>query len=395
MASKRLFSNAVLPPTLQINTNNYEVGCSFSLSPGTWYLVGMGWYNPDPAGVSPVLLRTWRASDQVVLDTINPAPDNNTVGKQEALASGSVVLSGGTTYVTTAQLPNAARWATLPDSQKGEAEYPLLWVDPEFRRTNAGSYGYPTVTDSTIAPFIYPIVSDGPVTDESPLIDSDIENALVRWFDSGGDNTRTAEIPWQTKLVVDGIQATQGVHTNTLATVLGSISAGGADTVLARAATILALLQGAGGIVEVLQNVYNNLTQGVTLDSLAVDIANVRSDQLLTVGRQLLPVGGAGWTLDFTQSLSASAAWSHQADAYVIEWTDPNAPADKELVDGIQLVWARDHWASVLRGSAVGRHFPLNARVNEIHGHGVRMPSLLINDPKGFPYTISAWRYTG
>ena len=368
--------------------------------PGTsGFLSKVAWYRPVSGGnLSPSRIQVWDRGTQALIFELSPPPDNNAVGWQEYTLIQDVSLLAGREYTVALWVDPNDTWYYSQQSTPGTPDNPWSYAAVKAHSSSNLSSPYPGNTQA--APY-FPNVdmewSDvGGGGGETPSTATDLEAVMSSWLHSTANDHPTTSTPYLNFGLLTGLTADELARYNVIEGRIGTTAAAaGAASLFGKIKEILPVVANVASVAADVTTVLSHLNTPTSADEIGTVIDNLRGAQLREEGRANVPVGDTGWTLQDEDDFSASHFYEQFADAYVLTWTDTSYPANKMVVDGVEMVWVRDHWACECRDGAVGKHFPLNARVNDIRISGRRMPGLLIHNPAGYPFNIQSWVYTG
>lgn len=391
-----MFDNFVGPWNQNNPVGNINYGMAFApQADGT--INKVGWWRNGGGGIYAIdRLQLWRVSDQALLwEELNPV-DSGVQGWQWTTVSPNIAVLEGVEYVaayghTNGQGHAYIAGASMPSYGTG------LNKPTNFRRYVSGGYTFPANADPTFAEQVDVEYESGaiPPIEDDPVTSLALENALTRWFDSGVDNTRTAELPWMIKTVVDTIAATQATHTGAIAGVAPTVMGSGGPTLAALAAEVATAvgLTAVGASVEALMN--SLLDTPTSPDNAGVIVENIRQSQLLSVGAANSPVAGSGWTFQDTLTGMGSVQWVSPADAFTFTMLDIGSSLRFSQTVGIGTLINWRGWAKPWDGTF---WYPEQVQVNGpdcVLRSGGRWPGVGMWVPPDVEWELKAYIYTG
>lgn len=359
-------------------------------------LTKAGWYRSASGGNrKPTRLTVWRTSDQVKLwETLDPV-DGGGTGWHYTTISPNLEVDAGVEYLVSMWLPT--NWqhpyidgASMPSYGTG-LNKPVL-----FRGYGASETGYPGNRDANFAETvdIEFDTSANPPPDDDPVTSLDLENALTRWFDSSGDNTRQAELPWQTHFLTGDLQtrinALRSVADDVLATIDAAMGPGG-DLVTG---SVRAALDALGLSIRDHDTANRDVIMGPgnpTIADVMAEIAAIEGGD--NHARDKVSI----FSTDYTAGTPVVGVGAEDvlvaADAYIFEVTNPAVLRSFHVVNGDP---TPRHVGSLtpIDGPALGQYIPIVWATHFLRIPGARMQGMRVLVDPEIEWEVTPYQYT-
>lgn len=356
------------------------------------------WYYRSQAAANgiPQNLKLWDVSTGTLLATIDPASSSSGTGWKAFPLSSNINLDANQVFAVSAYWPAGRQFSRVTGASKPTPESPLEW-ETNFAVSNFGSDAYPATAGTATCEGVDVTFTESEAPEPgTPPLNADIENALVRWFSSGGDNTRTAEAPYQTWLEtfrlgggVDGL--VERLDADGWPVVLGGVNKADLPAWLSAAGTIISAIAATADTIK-------NWTDAPTLPAGGATSASITalSGQLQTaVLRTLTDPPDVGWTLDDTVPFVGPFVVDAPFDRLFVNITTIGSANGLAVVGGLSFLSFAWWWAPLRSGAIVGRYHTSRALAADLYEPGRRCPGALVVVPADFEGEYELWRYTG
>lgn len=229
-----------------------------------------------------------------------------------------------------------------------------------------------------------------------PPTNTDVENALARWFSANSDNTRQAHLPWLTHALATAINGAVD-ETKDMVEALVAIGIG---VKLGDAQTAL------DGLEAFLYSVAPDSLKSY-LDGLETDIRGsgnpTIADTITAINN--IPTGGGGlpagpvsvangWTMRETVSGVGKIKWDEPADAYILVRTGWDSDREVNVYEGVTYFFDRGWWAPQ-QADVIEGYGTLAAATHLLRVPTGRMSGVLIVQDDDFEFDLQAWDAPG
>lgn len=344
----------------------------------------------------PVNLKLWDNSTNTLLASVDPASASAGTGWKAFELATPVEISANQVFIISAYWPAGRQFSRVTGASKPTPEAPLAW-ETNFARSNFGSDAFPATagTGTCEGVDVTFLDTDVPSPTEGPT-NLDIENALVRWFSSGGDNTRTDETPYQTWLEtfrigggVDGL--VERLDAAGWPVVLGGVNKENLPAWLSAAGSVI------GGISTLAETI-KNWTDNPTVPEGGATAASILalSAQLQTVAlRNLTDPPGTGWSLEETVPFEGPFLINDPFDRAMVNITTMGGANRVSAILGLDFLSFAWWWAPLRGGAVAGRYHTSRALTQDLYEAGRRLPGAMVVVPADFEGEYERWLYTG
>ena len=369
---------------------NYTDGNNF-YAPTGGEVTHFRWYSRTGGAAKPSALSLWDRFTQTRVAIVTSIPDPTTAGWKEVALGTPYPLVSNRVYTVALEWGNTTDVSYQAYSSRQDPPNGLEWADPSHAVAN-GLNTYPSGTNTVL---IRPVDVTWVGEVSAPgggEIETIVEQALTRWFDSSGDNTRQTELPWLTKVLLGDVDtkvdAMRAVVDDALATIDAAMGPGG---------TLVT-----GSVRAALDVIFGKVSDESTETQTTImgpgnpTIADVMGAiaALSPGGGSTLPpftVGSADYTQTAQTTGQGSFEWIQPADAYSILFEDV-AETGRTVRDvgGVNIFWARA-WAKPWDGVRMYPHHidfsgPLAVIMSDR-----RWPGLIVWLPPDVEWTVTAF----
>jgi len=355
------------------------------------------WYYRSQAAANgiPVNIKLWDVSSQALLASVDPSTSTAGTGWKAFNLATPVNVSAGQVLAITAYWPAGRQFSRVAAASKPTPETPLVF-EANFARSNFGADAFPNTAGSATCEGVDITFNGTDVPDPNDTPNNfDIENALVRWFSSGDDNTRTGELP---TLIYNAIQ-TALANLDTLSDGQGDL---GSDltTILTRTVGLT------GGTIQAALNALDAALKGPSgttmtgIETLVSAGAETADAILALLGQSSGGPGGLveatdpGWTLVASGAFDGDFEVTERCDRVYVSIDTAASGDDVSTRLGHEYV-ARYYWWEPVFGSFGGTHQTQRNVQACLYVEGMRMDGARVYVGNGRQGTWEAWRFDG
>ncbi len=352
------------------------------------------WWNNSASERIPTALSLWQmtsGSGGTLLRSVAVPSSPGTQGWKD-LDIDPVTLSPGITYEVAGCSSGSGNYPISTDANLGAPDYPFVRSGSNGFFT-AGSCAAPA-TSSGSGHVVYRVGISGstPPDPGGNPTNLSIENALVRWFSEGDDNTRQGELPYLTHLLSTAINGAV-VETKDMVEALVAIGIG------VKLGDAQAALDGLEAFLysvapDSLKTYLDGLGAGIRGTGNPTIADTITAINNIPTGGGGLPAGPVsvanGWTMRETVSGVGKIKWDEPADAYILVRTGWDADRQINVYEDVTYFFDRGWWAPQ-QADVIEGYGTLAAATHLLRVATGRMSGVLIVQDDDFAFDLQAW----